>query len=276
MISPTTTPQFFGGGTTSASTGSKKDIGKDEFLKLLVQQLKHQDPLNPLKPEEFASQLAQFTSVEQLTQLNAAVAAQTQASALAAMIQQTSLSAALLGKDVLAAGDQVTLPLTGSGKVTVDVAGTGGAATLTLRNDTGAVIGTRDLGQVTPGTHTLTLPADLPPGTWHYSIDVKDAAGHTTAATTYTSGIVTSLEFKNGEIVLHIGDAEIALTDIVRIAPGSAGPPATEETLGIPWKSPPQRLPPVETDPDATGSVLAGTARLIGGALRFLPGLPSF
>lgn len=254
MITPTTSPQYFGSGTTTAGTGPKKDIDKDAFLRLLVQQLKHQDPLNPLKPEEFASQLAQFTSVEQLTQLNAAVEAQTQASAMAALIQQTTLSAALLGKEVQASGDQVTVPASGAGKVTVDVGGMGGTATLTLRNDTGAVIATRDLGQLTPGTRTLTLPADLPQGTWRYSIDVKDAAGATTAATTYTSGVVTSLEFKRGQIFLRIGDAEVALTDIIKVAAAPSGTPAGGNANA--------------------GPSFAGPARLLGGALRALHGFP--
>ena len=50
-----------------------KNIGKDEFLKLLVAQLQNQDPLNPLKNEEFVAQLATFSSLEQLISINKAV-----------------------------------------------------------------------------------------------------------------------------------------------------------------------------------------------------------
>ena len=79
----------------SSREGSGRNVGgnmgKDDFLKLLAAQLRHQDPLNPQNDSEFASQLAQFSSLEQMQNMNAS---------LEAMTSMQSYS--LVGKFVLA------------------------------------------------------------------------------------------------------------------------------------------------------------------------------
>lgn len=80
------------------------DLGKDAFLQLLVTQLKHQDPLNPMDDKEFVAQLAQFTSLEQLMGINTGVTSMNEAFKQQQMMNAVSY----IGKDVLASGDQIS------------------------------------------------------------------------------------------------------------------------------------------------------------------------
>jgi flagellar basal-body rod modification protein FlgD len=64
--------------TATNNQAMSKVLGKDDFLKMLIAQLKNQDPLNPQEGSEFAAQMAQFSSLEQLTNLNTTLEAQSQ------------------------------------------------------------------------------------------------------------------------------------------------------------------------------------------------------
>ena len=59
--------------TSTSTTKTNNELGKDDFLQLLVTQLQHQDPLAPMEDKEFIAQMAQFTSLEQMKNMNNAV-----------------------------------------------------------------------------------------------------------------------------------------------------------------------------------------------------------
>jgi flagellar basal-body rod modification protein FlgD len=59
-----------GGGTEGITQGKEQEMGKDDFLKLLVAQMKNQDPMNPSSNEDLVMQLAQFSSIEQTQNMN--------------------------------------------------------------------------------------------------------------------------------------------------------------------------------------------------------------
>jgi flagellar basal-body rod modification protein FlgD len=83
------------------STTAGGEMGKEEFLKILITQLSHQDPTQPMQDKEFISQMAQFSSLEQMTNVSAEI------SKVAALLTKGQ-AVSLLGRMVeVVAGSQV-------------------------------------------------------------------------------------------------------------------------------------------------------------------------
>ena len=204
-------------GSSNSATGSRDSVGKDAFLKLLVTQLRNQDPTNTLQPHEFAAQLAQFSSVEQLTTLNAGVASLAAQSQFNTLMSQTAFSASLVGKDIVAAGDQVQIPTSGPAKIRLDIGLGGGDGEIVLKDATGREVAKRPIGRLTAGMQTVELPADLPPGNYHYEVTCKGGNGGKVDVRTFTTGRVDGVHFMNGAITLRIGSMEIPLSDLSEI-----------------------------------------------------------
>jgi flagellar basal-body rod modification protein FlgD len=107
--------------SSAASAATKSALGKDDFLKLMTTQLHRQDPMNPVDDTQFLAQMAQFSTLEQITNVGTGVQAQ-----LAA--QATSQALALAGKTVSYVDDK---GVTQTGVVDAVVFDKG-AATLTI------------------------------------------------------------------------------------------------------------------------------------------------
>jgi flagellar basal-body rod modification protein FlgD len=85
---------------SGASAQGTQSLDKSAFMKLLVSQLQHQDPLSPVANEDFVAQLATFSSLEQLEGLNQNVVAMIALNQSNALLSQLTQSSDLIGKDV--------------------------------------------------------------------------------------------------------------------------------------------------------------------------------
>lgn len=197
-------------------------LDRDAFLTLLVAQLRNQDPLSPLKPHEFAAQLAQFTSVEQLTNLNDAVAIQSEATQMSTFLSETSLGASLLGRHVVALGNQVQVTADGATAVQVAIGGQGGSGTLRLFDETGREVANVPVGHLPPGKQSISVPAGIAPGEYSYSLEVVGGENIDVPVTTYSFGVVDGVYFRDGDIVLRIGSMELPLHSLAEISAAGA------------------------------------------------------
>jgi flagellar basal-body rod modification protein FlgD len=207
--------------TDATPLGPGGKLGKNEFLKLLVTQLRYQDPMNPLQGEQMAAQLAQFSSLEQLVNIGDAL--KTQQTGNDALVQAVTNSTAMntIGKEVTAVSDQVLLPADGSAKVSCTTAG-GGKGTLTITDASGKVLGSRDLGYVEGGSHTFDVGsagAGLKEGGYRYYVDVKGADGKPVQVETYATARIDGITYGQNGAMLTAGPLRIAPGSIIKIAP---------------------------------------------------------
>lgn len=215
QATPTQAPA---GPATDVPPGGK--MGKDEFLKLLVTQLQNQDPMNPSQPEQMASQLAQFSSVEQLTNLNETLT--NQSALLTSMIGGIGAGSALgaLGRTVVASGHDVMVEKDATSSVSFDLRSPTIKGTLHVLDESGNEVYSQDLGAMSAGRQTVQLdPKDpLDPGHYTYTVDATDAAGGAVGVTTYTAGKIDGVRFDSTGPIFTVGSIEIPMSAVVQIA----------------------------------------------------------
>ncbi|MEO6877231.1 MAG: flagellar hook capping FlgD N-terminal domain-containing protein [Gemmatimonadaceae bacterium] len=196
-------------------------MGKDQFMKLLIAQLQNQDPTNPMDGSQMAAQLAQFSSLEQLQQINTTLTGQTTSSGTLLGAIQASSAINTIGHTVMAAGNAVQLGgANGATSVTSNFAGAAQTATLHIYNSAGNEIGSRDLGAVGSGKQTIDLgsaTSGLQDGAYTYSIDAKDSAGSAVAVQTYTTGKVDGITTGTNGLILTSGSLSIPYASVIQI-----------------------------------------------------------
>ncbi|MBI5473466.1 MAG: flagellar hook capping protein [Ignavibacteriae bacterium] len=217
-------------GQTTQSAVNKSALGKDDFLKMLVQQLRFQDPLNPMKSDEFATQLAQFSSVEQLNNISNSLTDSINANYLLTQAINNGLSAGFVGKEVRVSGNTVSLQAVGVDEVRMNLGYTlGSAATqveIKIRDANGNVVRTDHSSAGAKGDNTYVWDgrdddgSDLPPGKYTFSVEAKDANNLAVTASTYIFGKVSSVRFTAEGTKIVIDGQEIFLSDVLEILEG--------------------------------------------------------
>jgi flagellar basal-body rod modification protein FlgD len=205
---------------TTTGTG-KSNLGKDDFLKLLVTQLRYQDPTAPQDASQFASQLAQFSSLEGMQNIQTILTTQAQAGQLNTLAAKGNLGTSMIGRSVLAAGNQFEATGSAASQVTIDVGAGGGTVKLSVLDASGNEVYKGDAGFRAGGRQTLNVPK-LPAGAYTYKVTVTSTGGEDVPVQTYTSGPVDGVAFQSGTVVLKSGKLTIPLDNVVEVDRQSA------------------------------------------------------
>ncbi|MBF0111672.1 MAG: flagellar hook capping protein [Desulfamplus sp.] len=204
-------------------------LGREAFLKMLVAQLQNQDPLNPMEGSDFSAQLAQFSSLEQLINVNKSVQSMADAFQKSSETDATSF----IGKEVTgnansveissgaASGGQYTLPTTSE-------------VMINITNAEGHVVKTIYPGQQTAGDYQLNWDGTdnggkvVADGSYTYQVLSNTGSGYAALPTTVT-GKVDSVSYQNGKAYLNIGGALLSPDSVVKV--GSPKVAETEKSM---------------------------------------------
>jgi flagellar basal-body rod modification protein FlgD len=212
-------------GTTVRAQSQSLAANFDSFLRLLTTQLQNQDPLAPMDANEFTSQLVEFASVEQAIQTNKRLDELGEAVGDSA----TTSAMGMLGREVTAATDRIGLGTEGDATIGFTLPETVAKATVTILDGQGRAL--RALaGGVAAGEQTLRWDGldgsgnRMAAGSYRVRVDAARADGTAVAAEQHLTGTVEAIEPGSEGIVLVVGGAEIALSEVRGVrAPQSSG-----------------------------------------------------
>ncbi len=198
-------------------------MGKDDFLKLMITQLKYQDPLNPMDGTEFAAQLAQFSSLEQLHNLNESVKNSVDANYLLIQSVNNTMTANLIGKETKISLD--TIKYTGQDSITFgyNLPGDAKEGTINIYDKNNNLVKTIKLSDLSSGDHKLSWDftdnngEKIAKGDYRIEIQVKGLNGEDMNASVFLIGLIDGIKFSNTGTKLLIGGVEYNISDVLEI-----------------------------------------------------------
>jgi flagellar basal-body rod modification protein FlgD len=199
----------------NAANKKKTELNQEDFLTLMISQLKNQDPFKPLDPSQYVGQLAQFSSVSGLADMNKNI------TALADSLRGNQVldGASLIGHVVVAKGDSVYLPGAADGVARgvqglIDVPPGASSVQLVVKDSTGALVRTQAL--------------DAHRGTQGFGWDGTDNSGAAAAAGSYKVEVVAKVGDKNVSLATSVATR----VSSVALDPATGGLVLDTDTLG--------------------------------------------
>ena len=221
------------GEKAGAGNGS---VDKDGFLKLLIAQLKAQDPLSPADSTQVVAQHATFSQLEQsIAQTKGLDTLSMQLTGIA-----SNEAVSLIGKDVTVHGKYINFDGANPTGFNANLTGDAASTTVTIVDGSGARVRTIELGAQSKGT--VPVPWDgrndngklVAPGNYTVQVEATDAAGKPVDVTNDVHGRVVGVSFEKGypEVILDSG-ARAPISDLVAVKVGADRENAALNSLGL-------------------------------------------
>ncbi|HPD33230.1 MAG TPA: flagellar hook capping FlgD N-terminal domain-containing protein [Candidatus Kapabacteria bacterium] len=212
--------------TTQTRTTDKSTVGKDEFLKLLTYQLKSQNPLNPADNQEFAAQLAQFSQLEQLTDIRSLLEDQANLNMIIAESLTNTAIPGMIGKTASVSTNKFQYDGEDNSEIGFNSPYQMQSGNVSIYDENGNLIRTIKLSgdNLAKGNHTIIWDgvdnngSKVARGTYTFDVTMSDGSGASFSGDKYISGIITAVRFKTDGTYVVINNQEVSLSKIIEIS----------------------------------------------------------
>ncbi len=200
-------------------TQRAEPLGKDVFLSLLSTQLRYQDPLEPMDGTAFVTQLAQFSQLEQTTNMSERIGD--------LVAGNDSLNnygvTALIGQEVKVLGGSVRRGEVGFSELSYRLKEEAQEVIVQISDSTGNVVRTVRSGTQSEGVQSISWDGRdqegnaLPAGEYQFLISAKDALGGPIKSERFSSGIVTGVVYEEGVPYLRVNGQKVPASEVVAV-----------------------------------------------------------
>jgi flagellar basal-body rod modification protein FlgD len=206
-------------GVNTPSSSGINILGKDDFLNLLVTQLQHQDPLSPMESAEFTSQLAQFSSLEQMSNVNTNLE-------LLQLYQASinnSQAVGFIGKTIKALGNSIGVADGVADQIHLELAEDASAVIAHIYDSHKNLVKTIQPGGLNAGKQSVEWDATdndgnkVPDGIYTFEVIATDTDANPVSVTPLIAASVSGVSFKDGTTYLLAGNQEIPIGSVFEV-----------------------------------------------------------
>lgn len=210
----------------------KKTLGKDDFLKIMLTQMKNQDPSKPFNAEEMATQMAQFASVEQLQNLNQTVGKMVNSNQPMERMAMTNM----IGKTITIDRERFVHSENETSSLGFGLSKDAKHTKIKIISESGETILEKDLGEFKAGAQTFvwdgakTNGMPVKSGNFIFRIEARDGNDRTIAMDSKGQAKVVGVAFDGPEGALLVGDVnspqKITMRNVIRVDTSDGPAPA--------------------------------------------------
>lgn len=202
------------------ATEASNELGKEDFLKLLIAQLENQNPLKPQEATEFTSQLVQFTSLEKLIDIDKSLGDAQSIQFSLHNAQATSM----IGKTILSLGNEISVQNALATNIEYELTGDASVVNINIYDSSNNLLRTVSAGSQSAGRQSVPFDgldkngSQLPDGIYAYQVLAETIQGDAVPSTLYSSsGKVNGVSYEDGTAVLLVGNNKIPVNEIVEV-----------------------------------------------------------